>query len=523
METKTRRERGVYPTPKRFADLSHEYLDKVIGGEAIWWDPCSGDGALLVGCDPNTMMFASDLVMPNIPHASSHISDFLNDEEFPSPIIDALNVHRDSRWVFMMNPPYGSGVGGQYLPNGEEVRKGLSDTMVGRQMRDAKMGLATRNMACQFIWRVENIIEEHSLDAVIGLFSPASILNGPGYERFRSGFWFRRARFLGGFCFNSKNFDNITAEWPIVFSMWGNGEQDDDVTVDVIDEMRTKTFSIPLEPLSEHVERPKATVIRPPMSGPLSVATKGILVDRQAPDAMASIYADGNDVQHSLSSCFITTGPNPHTGSWSITPDNFHSSMLVFACRRLVRANWLNWRDILGRPDIMHPDYPQFRNDCILWGLFDEKNLTSSVMLEYGGRDHDLRNQFFWGKIDRDGESPYDMSFVMEDRASDESDDRFVDRWIEDRLDSIPSDLFDMLVAFSDFTWATMRFRHLCDPKFQLWRWDAGLYQVRRGMESISDQIPPSIMRRLDEFKRLHAVVEDRLRPFLYTLGVLGE
>jgi hypothetical protein len=307
--------------------------------------------------------------------------------------------------------------------------------------------------------------------------------------------------------------------------MWDRGEQKGDVEVDVVEDDSDdippkKIFLVPTLPLSALPRRPKATVVKPPMSGPLSVATGKIMVDRQSPDALATIYADGNDVQHSVSSCYIVTGSHPHTGSWSITPDNFHSSMLMFACRRLVSPNWLNWRDQFSQPNRDHPDFSQFKLDAITWALFDEKNLTSSVRLEYKGETYDLRNQFFWRTIVCGRQSsPFD--FIMDDLEDDGGEKRFVATWIDEVGKRISQDVMDMVFCFTEFASDTMPYRHLCDPKFQLWRWDSGVYQVRRGMESISNLIPQDVMDRLDRFKRIHAEVEERLRPHLSTLGVL--
>ena len=520
MISKEDRKRGYYPTPPDLVELAHEYLKPdIVEKETVWWDPCAGEGALLSGCTDGSTVFATDLIDPGI--WSSCEFDFLNDDMIPHRISDLFS--EDLRWVFIMNPPFSQGTGGQYVPKGDGARRGLSDTMVGKRMKVERMGLSMRNTACQFIYRIENLIREHSLDAIIALFCPTGILSGPGYSSFRR-FWFEDSHLVRGFCFNSKRFDNVSAEWPMMFGVWGRGGEDLPPEFDVLEEdipegySSRKIFSCPSLPFSSIPIRPKATVIRPPMIVPLAVAEKG--VDKQSKDAIASIYSDGNDVRHSFSSCYITTGPNAHTGSWSITPDNFDDTMFLFSVRRLVKPNWLNWQDQFSCPDGPEDEIEEFKWDAIAWSLFERKNMTSSVKLSYKGEDFDLRNQFFWGELEGKRQSN-SSDFIQDDIDENGMCETFVHRWIGDHIDRISLDIQDVISMFSKFTSETFRFRHLCDPSYQLHRWDAGLFQIRRGMLDIKESLPEHVLQILCDFDHMHSSVAERLRPKIRRFGIL--
>jgi len=556
VDDKVRRE-GVYQTPPGFATMAHQYLVKAFGDDIYqirtWFDPCVGDGSLIHNCPEGTRLFISDLEKPSdeIGLAGCFRSklDFLNDGPFSREPLGnfflpdwqwenglgmmvggSYEEAQANRLLIIMNPPFAQGSGGQYARDGEQSRSGLSKTLTGDEMRKAKLGLATRNTACQFIYRAIHLSNLFLRDLILGVFSPAAIINGPGYGPFRDKCWFRGMSCKGGFCFNAKHFDNVNADWPCLFTMWSWGRQEEPITLDIFPEdipeghsFLKKTFSVPSDPLSAHVMRPKATVVRPPMSGPLSIATGKILVDRQSPDALATIYADGNDVQHSTSSCYIVSSSHPHTGSWSITPGNFEESMVLFSIRRLVIPTWLNWRDQFATPKIDHPSCPQWSLDAIIWSLFEGKNQTSSLgNMTYKGQVYDIPNHFFWM-------TPEEMMQIdglprpiwQQCRTA---KPRFVASWLKENEGDLCEDAQEVLRLGKDLVRLSAPHRMDALPKFQLDRWDSGFYQIRMGLFGKKDvpfQQSEEMTDIMDQFKIAHKALGDRLRPHLHTLGVL--
>jgi hypothetical protein len=550
-----RRTTGEFFTPLAYAALAHQYLAEAIPdryvGQGVhhsmyddyhWWDPCCGTGNLTLDCPPTMQgkLFMSTLNQEDVDvirasgqnqNAEIFAYDFLNpiellgqpDRSLPASLRAALADGKP--WIFLLNPPYAGGVGGQYLTGDDEVRAEMSNTAVGARMREMTMGLACRNPMSQFVHRITELTDAHGLRAHMGIFSKGILWTGPGLVAFREHF---RARFApaSGFCFHCAEFQGASGAWPVVYTQWQAGASDDEVVVDVIDNVGAvagrKSFAAATTPLTKWVARPKGTVVRPPMNGALGIAEKA-LVDKQSPDAIASLYSDSNDVQHSTSSVFLTSGPNPHTGSWSVTPDNFHDSLVCFAARKLVTPTWLNDRDEFSVPDTAHADYTGFAADAIVWSLFHGSNQTSSLgNVSYKGQTYDIPNGFFWM-------TPEEMLAIdglprpiwQQCRTA---QPRFVSRWLGERAEAFSPDAQEVLALGKELVRVSAPYRVHALPKFQLDRWDAGWYQLRMGLFGKKDvpfQQPAAMLDAMARFQVAHRALGDRLRPMIYTLGFL--
>lgn len=547
-----RRTTGEFFTPLAYAALAHEYLAKAIPdryeGNGVhhsmyddynWWDPSCGTGNLTLDCPPTMQgkLFMSTLNQEDVdvirasgqnPNAVIFRCDFLNqtDEELPGELREALKDGRP--WIFILNPPYAAGTD-MKAATGElgAGKAGRSDTLVGARMRELKMGSGCQNPMGQFVFKIKEMSERHSLKTNIGLISLPLLWTGSGLGEFRASF---RKQFspIGGFCFNCSEFQGTSGAWPVAYTLWETGVSDGDVVVDILDGPDTvsgqKTFAPANEPLSKWVDRPKNTVTRPAMNGALGIVEReSVSLDRLAEDGIGFFQSPGNDVQHSGSTSYIVSGPHENGHGWSITPSNFHESMICFAARKLVVQSWINDRDEFSVPDIARPNYDQWALDAIIWSLFNGSNNTSSLgNITYKGEVYDIKNEFFWM-------TPEEMMQIdglprpiwQQCRTA---KPRFVSQWLSEHIKQFSGDALAVLELGRDLVRVSAPHRMDALPKFQLDRWDAGFYQVRMGLFGKKDvpfQQTDEMMDTMERFKVAYKSLGDRLRPMIYTLGFL--
>lgn len=543
-----RRTTGEFFTPLSYASLAHEYLARTISDryerkgphhsmydDYNWWDPCCGTGNLTLACPPEMQgeLFLSTLHQEDAdairtcgqnPRAKVFQYDFLNQGEHELPIELLSALQNGKPWIVLMNPPFAGGVGGQYVRKGEEKRRGMSATGLKEYVKSRGFGLGARSITCHFFARVELLERDFDLRIVTAAFSPLTLFCGPGYRRFAE-LWQDNHHFSGGFLMPSYAFQGIKGKWPVSFTIW-NAEVARPMALDVRPEpqncLGTKEISFPVTLLSEQVARPSKTHVFPPMNGALKIA-KSAMVDKHAVGALASLYSDGNDVHHGLSSCFLTSGPNPHTGSWSVVPANFQDSMVIFSVRRLVKANWLNWQDQFSAPVTTVPGYYGWSLDAILWGLFESKNLTSSLgNVLYKGCEYDIANHFFWMTPQEMLETEGLPETIAEECYS--AQPRFVSRWLMDHANQFSDEARDLLELGKDLVRKSVSCRMEASSEYQLNRWDAGWYQIRVGL--FTDKNAPfrrseEMRQVMSQFTAAHKALGNILRPQIYQFGFL--
>lgn len=280
----------------------------------------------------------------------------------------------------------------------------------------------------------------------------------------------------------------------------------------------TKVFKPADRPMNKWVKRPKGTEPALPMVSWYPKLKGGIRLDIEPMGAIGYITSCSNDVQHSTAQVMLVSGVN--RDGWSITPDNFLESMVVMACRKLVKPTWLNNRDEFNIPLLDHPAYPQFALDCVIFALFHGANYSSSLdPVEYKGKKFELFNQFFWvdpktfDKIQ--GMPPKTVAAALKAKTP------FVVEWMKDKQFS--PDAQAVLDAATEMFIAGASKRNSADHKYQLHRWDAGWYQVRFGLygPEIKFQKTPAMEKAEEKFKAAYTAFSDRMRELMYVLDVL--
>ena len=104
------------------------------------------------------------------------------------------------------------------------------------------------------------------------------------------------------------------------------------------------------------------------------------------------IYA-GNDLQHGAIRTALLSSGFSSAGSLFVTEENLWQSAIVFSVRRIIKHTWINDRDQFLQPTGRLTDW--FKNDCLVWMLFNSSNPTASAdNLKWDNRNWSIVNHF---------------------------------------------------------------------------------------------------------------------------------
>ena len=558
------RPRGEFATPRHLISLAHQYLARLSsarGGEpARWWDmACGPCGALLAWGPPQLQgrVFLSTLHPEDVAsarrvwrgtEAAVFAHDFLNDGDahLPAELRAALTPR--SRWVFLLNPPFATG---PTLRGPHDAA--LPRTAESERMRQAGLGKGALELSLQFLARVQRMTETYDLDAAIGVFAPPAFLVSADLAAFRR-LWTETFAFATGFCVRSTEFGVATA-WPITFTVWqcrkgsaqnrkGSAQkpsaflklaslavQEAAVDLDVYEGEQcigTKTFAPSLKPLNRWFVRPPNTVEAVPVTSALGMLRNAggrehrkVTLDRLPEGGLGFCALAGNDVRRGKDGCLLSSASAGGIG-WGITPENWQESLVTLGARTLVRRTWLNDRDQFSQPDTHHSGYAQFTRDLIVWLLFSAHNHTASLCVEAeDGRFSEIVNHFFWMTPDELRGSPnLPSSFAPQ---LDQAPLPFFASWFTSQ--NLSPDAQAVREAANTLVRSTMALRTAASSRYQLLRWDAGWYQVRRGLfgRDADFRAPHGAAALYLAVKRLHRTLGQRLRPQLHSLGFLPQ
>ena len=179
---------------------------------------------------------------------------------------------------------------------------------------------------------------------------------------------------------------------------------------------------------------------------------------------------------------------------------------VIFSVRRLVKPTWLNDRDQFLQPTEELTD--DFKNDCLIWMLFNGSNLTASANnLEWNNKKWSIVNHFI----------PFTEAEV---NATDRFESDFMVQYLADQ--TLSPEATAVLDA-GRVLWQAY-FAHTAPRKvrdqFKLNRADVGWYQIRNTLAARNqsgDAAPVSFV----PFEEAYETLTDKLRPQVFSLGFL--
>lgn len=528
--------KGAYYTPLAVVDKAYDKLSETLGKNwqknYIVWDMCCGVGNLEVKHSNPRNIYMSTLDQADVDvmkatktcvGAQRFQYDYLNDDitdegkidysltnKIPMGLRDAIKEGK--KILVLINPPYGEAANSL----GKDGKTDIAKTNIGVLMNSANYGYAARELFVQFLVRIAKEIPS----ATVAIFSKLKYVNGSNFEKFRE-VW--NATYLGGFVVHSKAFDGLNGNFPIGFLVWKINQKSSSkieinaITLDVFDKkvhpigekkfINVKNSNF----LSEWITRLKKNEVDViPLINAITPTTKTQHVrnTRWSNDAIAHFFCNGNDFQNAgtMTAIFSSTHSIGHAGGYFVTSNNLLEIAIVFSVRRLIKPTWLNDRDQFLQPT--EPLTDEFKNDCLIWMLFNGSNLTASANdLEWNGKKWSIVNHFI----------PYTEAEVD---APDRFESDFMVQYLADKTLSVEAEavlnagrvLWKTYFAYTDV-------RSVRD-ELKLNRPDVGWYQIRNALKKRNesgDTAPVSFV----AFEKAYDVLSDKLRPQVFSLGFL--
>lgn len=527
--------KGAYYTPLAVVDKAYDKLAETLGDnwqrEYIVWDMCCGVGNLEVKHSNPRNIYMSTLDQADVDvmratktcvAAQRFQYDYLNDDIDGDGLIDynltnkvpeslRKAIAEKKKILVLINPPYAEAANSQ----GNEGKTDVAKTNIGSLMNKANYGYAARELFVQFIARISLEIPSGTL----AMFSKLKYINAPNFEQFRES-W--NSIYMGGFVVHSKAFEGLNGDFPIGFLIWKINQQGKRTPIEkVITEVLDKNaepigekafYNLPNKTfLSEWMVRLKKnkTEVIPLINAVTpSTKTQNVRNLHWCDNAIAHFFSNGNDLQNSgtMTAIFSSVHSIGHAGGYFITPENLWKASIIFTVRRVIKQTWLNDRDQFLQPT--KPLNEEFKNDCLIWMLFNGSNLTASANgLEWNGKQWSIVNHFI----------PYTETEVG---APDRFESDFMVRYMADKTFSPEA---GGVLKAGRMLWQAY-FEHTdlraVRDELKLNRADVGWYQVRKALQArnAGGDFPPVSFK---PFEDAYKALTEKLLPMVYELGFL--
>jgi len=524
--------KGAYYTPLPVVDKAYDKLAETLGKnwqkDYIVWDMCCGVGNLEVKHSNPRNIYMSTLDEADVDVmkatktcvAAQHFQyDYLNDDiteegkidysltnKVPAGLREA--IAEGKKILVLINPPYaetGAGIG-----KGDLNKKGVEQTRINAFM--TQMGYASKELFVQFLFRIAQEIPT----ATLAMFSTLKYVNAPNFEKFREA-W--RASYLGGFVVHSKAFEGLPGDFPIGFLVWktnqnGKHQPFNKITTTVFDKNVTPIgekdfFNLPNNSfLNAWMSKSKTNnELALPLSNAITIS-KNPRIKMSCDNMKGFLFAGNNDFQNASTGTLITssiyTGRNG--GGVYLNDTNLWQAAVVFAVRRLIKPTWLNDRDQFLQPTAPLSD--DFKNDCLIWMLFNGSNLTAGANnLEWNDKKWSLVNHFIpFTEAEVDAPGRFESDFMVQYLA-----DKPLSAEALAVLDA-GRVLWKAYFAHTDVR--TVR------DELKLNRPDVGWYQIRNALKKRNESGDTAPID-FTPFETAYKALGDKLRPQVFELGFL--
>jgi hypothetical protein len=529
--------KGAFYTPLHVVDKAYDKLTETLGKDwqkdYIVWDMCCGVGNLEVKHSNPRNIYMSTLDQADIDvmkatktcvAAQRFQYDYLNDDvtdfgqidfslsnKVPAGLRQA--IAEGKKILVLINPPYAAATnrGNTAQVGDAEYKSGVAKTRFAAAAMD-DYGKASNELFTQFVARIAREMPT----ATLAMFSTLKYISAPDFAAFRKT-W--SATYLGGFVVHNQAFDGLKGKFPIGFLIWqtnqSTGTPITEVVAEVLDKdaqaMGEKTFfNIPnTRFLSAWIVRPKANNIDVvPLKNAVTPATvtKDLRGTKWADGAIACMDCAGNDLQHAEQHSVIFSSGYGSAGGFIVTDNNLWQVAIVFAVRRAIRPTWLNDRDQFLQPT--EPLTDEFKNDCLMWMLFNRCNRTASANdLEWNGKKWSIVNHFIpFTEAEVGAPDRFESDFMVQYLAGKQLSTEALAVLNTGRV------LWQSYFSHTDVR--TVR------DQYKLNRPDVGWYQIRNALaarNASGDTAPVNF----GHFEQAYQALSDKLRPQVFSLGFL--
>jgi hypothetical protein len=529
--------KGAYYTPLNVVDKAYDKLSEALGDnwqkEYIVWDMCCGVGNLEVKHSNHRNIYMSTLDQADVdvmkaaktcPAAERFQYDYLNDDITDDGKIDYTLTNKvptglrkaikdGKKILVLINPPYAEATNADNTSKGagSENKSGVAKTKFAQTAMD-DYGKATNELFTQFVARIYQEIPS----ATLAMFSTLKYVNSSNFEKFRK-VW--SAKYLGGFIVHSKSFEGLKGNFPIGFLIWKtvpSAVQKIEIT-----EISTEILDKNAKPIGEKmfynipnnkflniwIKRPRANKTEVvPLTNSVTPTTGKAWVKTWSDNAIGYMCAGTNDMQNAAKYTFLLSSVASRGHGFYVTEDNLWKAAIVFTVQKIIAPTWINDRDQFLQPSEELSE--GFKNDCLIWMLFNDSNLTAGANnLEWNDKKWSIVNHFI----------PYSETDVGSPERF-ESD--FMTSYLSDKkLSSEAEDVLNEGGRLWKAYFEHVDTRDIRD-ELKLNRPDVGWYQIKKALTARnekSDFTPVSFK----EFEDAYKILSEKLRPQVYELGFL--
>ena len=548
--------KGAYFTPLHVVEKAYELLNRTLGKnwqrDYIVWDMCCGVGNLETKHSNHRNIFMSTLDQADVDvmkaaktcrAATRFQYDYLNDditddgkidytltEKIPQSLRTAIaeaKAGKDAagkpakKILVLINPPYAEATNADNTAKGAgdaENKTGVAKTKFASVAME-KYGKASNELFTQFLARIVQEIP----NVTIAMFSTLKYVNAPNFEEFRKNI---SIKYLDGFIVHSKSFDGLKGDFPIGFLIWKTFKEYTEFPAEISCEVLDKDakpigqkyfYNIPNDQyLNVWIKRPKINSEDAiPLSNCITVSPMSKpRVKNWSDNAIAYMCTGTNDLQNAASYTFILSSVAGRGNGLFVTPENLWKCAVLFTVQKIIPHTWINHNDQFLQPNSELSD--EFKSDCLVWMLFNGKNLTAGAdNLVWDNREWSITNHFI----------PYTEDEV---NAPDRFESDFMVRYIEklphlSGTDSPFSSEARAVLEEGKKLWRayfSATDERTVRDKYKLNRSDAGWYQIRGALKSRSESgdFPPVSF---SAFETAYRTLTEKLRPLVFKYGFL--
>ncbi len=371
-----RERKGAFFTPKKWVELSQQYIADVLGDdwqdEYYVWDCAAGTGNLLAGLTNKYNIWASTLDQSDVNAMHDRIEngaillrdhcfqfDFLNDDfsKLPDPLQSIINnPEKRKKLLIYINPPYAEATSAKTVTGTGENKSGVTTNFKIKEDFNKKIGNASNEIFALFM---VNIYDKLS-GCILGQFSKLKFINGSNFIKFKDYFL---AEYKKGFIVSGDSFDNVKGKFPIGFTVWNTTKKAhiNTIQTDIYDSngnyIGIKNF---------HGELPY-------------IINKWIVKYRGDSENIGYLTTRGNDFQNNNFIQIINDKNLVKSDRGvSIGKSNINSILVYLSVRHCIEATWLNDRDQFLYPKDGWQTDLEFQNDCLAFALFHSQNRITS-------------------------------------------------------------------------------------------------------------------------------------------------
>ena len=541
-----RRKTGEFFTPTIWAIEAHKMISQNFGNDwtekFIVWDCCSGTNNLTRDIPRFNNLFCSTLNQEDIttvkkldynPEATFFQFDFLNDplEELPTSLLNELKNNKP--FLFFINPPFATA--GEKKTVSRENKKGTSLTKINETMKLNKIGRSREQLYVQFLYRIYLIKEKYNLTNVkLAFFSKPSFITGSSFKGFREVFY-ENFHFKDGMILRADNFSDVSDAWGVSFTLWYSGREfakEFTLSVKEVDKETYRVQEIEQKLFYNSDNNQANNWVRAPLKkcpkfdAPQLTNAINIKQDgsgKMVPYGFGYMHNNSNNVMQSDQYVGLYSSAFSDGHGVPINKDNLMRAVALFAARKSVIRSWINDKDEFLIPDYEHEDYTLWNNNALIYSLFHSASNQSSLRnIEYKQEMCNINNHFFY-LSNCDIKELADKFYFQElynDAKRFSSHKPYVNMKLEDLTLSPEATLvLDKARKLVKISIPYRKTQHELFPEFHLQAWDAGWYQIRKG---ILEKVP-ELNDELNEFKVLYKELELLVREGVYKYSFLKE